>query len=260
MNISVSQSEVKKYAKMSKKVKTYLKISDGCVKMFENDIFHIIGNLTLDVCIKKKNKEFFDRYNSIRRHPLRQGSYKKMANIIDAANYLVRLYYYGNRQCTSAVIQKLLIISQMRYLKLNRTPLFKDSLWVKPSCFSVRFISNTYPDIIFNQDSRQKLIDDYSAAAEIELPDTSCFVSDELSSFFEILQELSHEEKKVINETFRAFGAFSGKCIGEYMKKMELHKQKKPLIDEVSTDELLEYIDNLSEDDKSNPILDFVCR
>lgn len=186
----------------------------------------------------------------------------KMASVRDAANYLVRLYYYGNRKCTSAAIQKLLIIAQMKYLREYNMPLFEEDLLVKPSCFSIKIISNTYPDIIFNEGTRISLLDVYENRERIEIPNIYSGTLPNLSSFYDMFSELNEQEIRIIDETYGAFGRFSGKCIGEFMQNLELHKRKRALNPpvNVTVEEIQEYLTRIAAEESTNVIAKFILR
>ncbi len=186
----------------------------------------------------------------------------KMASVRDAANYLVRLYYYGNRKCTSAAIQKLLIIAQMKYLHDYNVPLFEEDLLVKPSCFSIKIISNTYPDIIFNEETRISLLDVYQSPERIDTPNIHSGTLPNLSSFYDIFSELNEQEIKIINKTYSVFGKLSGKCIGEFMQGMELHKKKCALSLPVSVtiEEIREYLTSIAAEESTNVVEKFILR
>lgn len=256
-----------KHITLPKNSNLYLKTPNGC------DIILKSSMLGEELCLfvrtnnsSANTKGFFDFYikNQNTRSSCdekegflkRQGSRNTMANVRDAANHLVRLYYYGNKNCSSAEIQKLLIIAQMRMLYHKYIPLFGDPLLVKPSCFSIINISNTYPDIIFQEDSRETLCDTYNNFDVEQVP----IIDDslpQLSSLYYIFNQLSSYEEKVIQETYSAFGKFSGKCIGEFMKNLTLHRDSN-LFDEISVDSLLAYLNNIPQSDESNPIILFV--
>lgn len=204
-----------------------------------------INDTCVDLVLREKEKNLQGYGRSI------------MANVRDAANYLVRLYYYGNKNCTSAAIQKLLIIAQMRSIHKFNKPLFEDDLIVKPSCFSIKIISTTYPDVIFNESSRDLLKDDYSQDVFANIPvfDNS---SKELSTFYDYLGQLNLDETKIIQDTYKKFGSFSGKCVGEFMKTLTLH-QRKEKISTLTVDEMCDYLKNIPVEDKTNPIISFIC-
>lgn len=190
---------------------------------------------------------------------LRQEREWEMVNVRDAANYLLRLYYYGNRNCTSAVIQKLLIVAQFKHLYLYDTPLFEDDLFVKPSCFSIKIISNTYPDIIFDEETRIGLVDMFQSGDIVDVPDTNCATLPKLASFYDIFSELNQQEMDIINQTYIYFGKFSGKCIGEFMRNLEVHKNK-TVFTNVTVQEIQEYIRQIPATDTSNEIIKFILQ
>lgn len=182
---------------------------------------------------------------------------KNMINVRDAANYFVRLYYYGNMKCTSASIQKLLFIAQLLSLRSNNKPLFDESFLIKPSCFSISLISDTYSDKIFNDDSRESLSDEYNDSTRFNVPNFD-IENGILSSFYDFFEFLiPNDDIDVMRRVYEHFGGYSGKCIGDYMVQLTLH-DKNNLYQEVSVSMLNQYLMNIPEKDLENPIIRFI--
>lgn len=186
----------------------------------------------------------------------------KMVNIKDAANYVIGLFYNNNLNCTSAVVQKVLVIAQMKYMRKYGEPLFEEAIIVKPACFSVDFVSKFYPINIF--ENAPTLLDE-SLPTNV-LPDRNVDVDidskPKLSSYtYKIERPLSEQEKNVLGITFSCFHKYTGAAIGEAMQKMELHKRYHAVPGTIiDVKEQCEYIKNieLCESNTDNSIINFI--
>ena len=198
-----SKSYRKRYLGRSQIFNFYLQCPYSCDIIFKNSRFS--KELVVFVCkdfqsLKRESASGFCTkkscvcLNQFKENGIleRQGR-KYMANVRDAANYLVRLYYYGEKKCTSAALQKLLIIAQMRYIYKYGLPLFDENLLVKPSCFSIKIISNTYPDVIFDEDNRIPLIDIFSSESFMDIPVVDNSLP-RLSSLYDYVDQLKQQE------------------------------------------------------------------
>lgn len=186
----------------------------------------------------------------------------KMVNIKDAANYLIGLFYDNSLGCTSAVIQKILVISQMRYFRLYGEPLFNEQIIVKPACFSIDFVSKFYPINIFEETNvflQEQL-------PNIVLPDENINVDidakSQLSSYtYKIERPLSEQEKEVLKHTFSCFHKYSGNAIGNAMQKMSLHeKYKNDIGTSIDIEEQRQYVNELMLNipNRDNAIINFI--
>ncbi|MBQ3526997.1 MAG: hypothetical protein IJA52_00365 [Clostridia bacterium] len=182
-------------------------------------------------------------------------------NIKDAANYLIQLFYNAQRECTSAVIQKLLVIAQMRFLKLFGIPLFNEDITVKPLCFSVDFVSVFYPIYIFSGTEHGKAIDTIpqNLDNQLDIIRTNDTLP-KLSSFMYIIEgTLSKMAMKVLDDVYAKFGIYSGNSIGAVMRDMNLHKEHKAG-NKITFAQLLEYVNGLcASKESSNVINSYVC-
>ncbi len=209
--------------------------------------------------VQEKQKKWTSKAAGYNNEPVKE-SRKRMANVRDVANHFIKLYYYDNRKCTSASVQKLMVIAQLRYLYVHKIPIFENNLLIKPLCFSVPLISNTYPDVIFDDDKMKPLENNFEDGLIINIPNLTV-EKEELSSFYNIIYDLCENETEILNLVYRHFGAYSGECIGKFMRELSLHKNNTDrLFKEITNEELLDYISNIPETDRTNPIIKFVCR
>lgn len=176
----------------------------------------------------------------------------KMISVVSAANYLISLFYNSDRYCRSAVIQKLLVIAQMKSIYHDGELLFCDDITVKESCFSIDFISKTYPNVIFDGEHKEK--------EEITSEDDLLLIKDEISTpkcFFKV-DDIPERERNILRETYQHFGRYSGDCIGKVMCKLSLHKNYL-LIGKIESDtQLKTYLNAIPDEDKENPVVSFV--
>ena len=235
----------------------YAKIFLGSEQSFDINLFFSSDvNADLRVIFDFINRNTRLGFNKTNTTVFSQKGGQHMANVRDAANHLVRLYYYGNKNCTSAVIQKLLIIAQMKSIYNFQMPLFDDDFLVKPSCFSIEIISNTYPDIIFQEPTREALVNIYDKTSIPSIPDFNGTLPS-LSTFYNILNELTEQETSILNDTYMQFGRYNGNCIGKFMQSLSLHSCKSSF-EKLSIRELTDYLNNIPDSDKDNEIIAFV--
>ncbi len=176
----------------------------------------------------------------------------KMISVVSAANYLISLFYNSDRHCRSAVIQKLLVIAQMRSLCEDNELLFSDDIVVKDSCFSIDFISKTYPNVIFDGEHREKdeiLPDDALLVVEEETSNSTCFFK---------VNDMPDREKNILRTTYQRFGMYSGDSIGKVMCSLSLHRQYYQIGIIQSNTDLRNYLNSIPVEDMGNPIVNFV--
>lgn len=170
---------------------------------------------------------------------------QETVNIKDAANFIIGLFYNNKRICKSAVVQKLLVIAQMKCLKQLGKPLFSDDIVVKPLCFSIEFISKMYPIVIFDDDNWSKELTEITLqefTAQI-LNDDCPYVQD-VSYFYEIVGNIPDCFIEILKETYRRFGGYSGSVLGKCMREMALHKDSVPGT-RISVSQLRKHVCNL---------------
>ncbi len=179
-------------------------------------------------------------------------------NSRDAANYLIRLYYCDNRECTSSSVQKLLVIAQLYSLYVYNEPLFKDDLKIIPFGFAVPIILDTYSDNIFAKGQlRTELKNDYNEYNEIIKKPNLSIEKFQLSSFYDIWYPITNEQMKLLDLIYCHFGAYSGRCIGHLMTELKIYNKNR-LYKKVNIVELEKYIKNIPEEDKQNIIINFI--
>ncbi len=193
-----------------------------------------------------------------------KGKRIKMVNIKDAANYVIGLFYKNGLVCTSAVVQKILVISQMKYFFKYDEPLFNEQIIVKPACFSIDFVSKFYPINIF-ESSAISLQEELPSTVS---PDENIVVdidsNSQLSSYtYKIERPLLEQEKLVLGQAFSCFCKYTGVAIGTAMQKMSLHKRYKDNPGKnIDIEEQRQYVHaisaSISDTDRNNAIINFI--
>ncbi len=255
----------------------YLKTLDGCVKITAESFgcrivdFCAINSFDpktsknsycrdnhLDCLIKRGNEQMSETCLSVNPDVVSKEELLPL-NVKDAANYIVRLFYNNSYACRSAVIQKLLFIAQLKTIHDLGRPLFTDSIMVKPLCFSIEFISLTYPTEMFVENSHS-----LSVLDKVEIPLTARLdaientsVLPSLSSFYSIIEKIDDSYKEILNKVFSYFGCYSGAAIGECMRKLSLHSTRNSG-DKVTVQALIDYIKHIPVSDNENAIILFV--
>lgn len=191
---------------------------------------------------------------------------KTMAvNVKNATNYLIQLFYSHNRNCRSQLLQKILIIAQLKCLKDLKKPLFLDNIIVKPACFSIDYVSKMYSTVVLESNPNcvqvEKIMGDIYPTINVEPFDIK---THPLSYSYEITEDIPVNYLEIINKTFSFFGIYSGHAIGDCMKKLSLHTNS-IVGSSLSVEQLQNYIcalenNKLSEDDIANPIVRFLLQ
>ncbi len=183
----------------------------------------------------------------------------KMVNVKDAANYLIQLFYINKRNCTSAVIQKLLVIAQMKHIKRHNQVMFCDDIIVKPLCLSIDFVSKFYAVNIFdefqNTTLANSLQDNPKQAIIIDVNNSK----EGLSAIYDIEVPMPECCISILREVFSEFSLFSGYALGEGMRQMTLHN-KRQAGEIITSKDLRFYVENSLNGEIRNKITEYVLK
>lgn len=183
--------------------------------------------------------------------------YIKMVNVKDAANYLIQLFYINKRNCTSAAIQKLLVIAQMKYIKRYNQLMFCDNIVVKPLCLSIDFVSKFYAVNIFDEFNNTILADSLQDNPEkitvIDINNSK----EGLSAIYDIEDPLPECCINILREVFAKFSLFSGYALGEGMRQLTLHN-KRQAGEIITNEDLRFYVNNSINEEIENKITKYV--
>lgn len=184
----------------------------------------------------------------------------KQKSVRNLANYIVRLYYFDKRKCTSSAVQKLLIIAQLYSLYALEKPLFEESLMIDFYALYIPIIRNTYSDDIFNGDELKQPLDDIlDIKANVIKKPSIDFTKCHLSTFYDIdnFYSLSNEEIELLDLVYCYFGTYSKKCLNNQINKLSLHDSHK-IDKEITYYQLQEYVDNIPSLDSENIVIKFI--
>ena len=153
---------------------------------------------------------------------------KKMEsiNILDAAKYLIQLYYKTKRndnkhyRCTCTQLEKLLIIANLIYF-VNNKILFKDEMWLTDCGVSIPLLKHYFYTIIIDEENTNKPISSNELNINLNYPEKYAFQN-----------ILSDDVKILLSNVFLRFGGYSAVALGEMFDEFKANISVQNPIDE----------------------------
>ena len=177
-----------------------------------------------------------------------KGTTKNMATLLDAANYIIQLYYKADEKytCTKTKVEKILSIAQMTAL-YNNDKIFDDDISINPCGTGFPLLSRfLLSDIIIGCEEEN--------GTSIDINN----LKDEYPALYAIQDVLSLEHKNLLKEVFSLFGNYKAKALGLLIDEFKMNiccdaVDGKKVIDQFS---LIEYLNKNK--NSQNAIINFI--